>query len=104
MLDTVPSLEEMEQRYFELVWYARSAGIEPWCTRSKIIENKTRDAVENAATASEARIEMERADDVAMLRKEPLYQVAFNEGAMAAFRYALNPSSKGFPDDGYLDT
>ncbi|MCZ6651760.1 MAG: hypothetical protein O7D91_01890 [Planctomycetota bacterium] len=93
---TIKQLQAMEQRYFELVWYARSTDIDGSTTVPCVTDKPQdiEDEIEDGATAGEAPIEMERAKDVAMLRDNPAYHSAFNEGAMAAFRYALEPESE----------
>ena len=82
-------LHEMRERYFDIVWYARST--------------------EPEGEEGRARIEEERPDDVKTLREcDDNWQHGFNSGMLAAIRFFLTANTDGlgqaFDDFPMLDT
>ncbi|MHC4140384.1 MAG: hypothetical protein ACYSUF_00405 [Planctomycetota bacterium] len=89
-------LEELCEKYFDLVWYGRSAfdaGIlGPFFPEHKVdVPGIPPATEEKKAQAAEKRREVEEAwtSEVADLRTDPCYFHGFNKGVLAALRLTL---------------
>ena len=94
-------LAEYEDKYFDLVWYARKPLYEDVDTAYKNSPEDIREGCKNAI----AKVEEHHPNEVnALMRDETNWTHGFNSGCLAAFRFcerALNPSME--LDDYFLE-
>jgi len=90
------NLQDLEKKYFDLVWYARSNRMDDPYWLGKPTE------IRNAAFEKQMIVEREYPEEVQKLHKcEDNWEHGFNSGVLAAIRTVLDGSLDDFPN---LDT
>ena len=90
----IEAVAEMANKYFDLVWYARSRPIE-----DKEYWDKTPEKIRNTAFEAREKVEKKYPNEVARLKEEvkvgevvfssPDWEHGFNSGVLAAMRFVL---------------
>ena len=92
------SLIEMQSKYLDLVWYARSAPAEDpfWLT--------TKDSIRNGALASQLKVEEKYPEETKELHYEDhgSFNHGFNSGMLACLRYVME-DDRVFAEDNFPD-
>ena len=79
-------LQDLEKKYNDLVWYARS----PHKSMIRVVYKDTPEDIIQGALNSQARVEEDYPDEIDNLKgKDSDWEHGFNSGMLAAIRYVL---------------
>ena len=77
--------QQFEEKYFNLVWYARSPHKE---IIHQVYKDTPEDIIQGALNA-QSKVEEQYPDEIDAYRENPDWQHGFNSGCLAAMRYVM---------------